>query len=122
MRTWPAEKPVKKGENVIDYIFLTGDFTVETFDIHSDPPQSDPLPSDHYSIDALLTWYTRFREPSQGIGSLREALSPPFPARLPVRGRGRARFLYRFRTCSPVPFRLLLPPRNRVPVFRFLYQ
>ena len=56
VRTWPAEKPVKAGENVIDYIFLTDDFTVETFDIHSDPPQSDPLPSDHYSIDALLTW------------------------------------------------------------------
>ena len=56
VRTWPAEKPVKEGENVIDYIFLTGDFTVESFDIHINPPSSDPLPSDHYSIDALLTW------------------------------------------------------------------
>ncbi|MBR2693351.1 MAG: endonuclease/exonuclease/phosphatase family protein [Thermoguttaceae bacterium] len=56
VRTWPAEKPVKAGENVIDYIFLTDEFTVESFDIHSDPPQSDPLPSDHYSIDARLTW------------------------------------------------------------------
>ena len=56
VRTWPAEKPVKKGENVIDYIFLTDDFTVESFDIHINPPNNDPLPSDHYSIDALLTW------------------------------------------------------------------
>ncbi len=56
VRTWPAETPVKPGEHVIDYIFLTDEFTVETFDIHTAPPQSGPLPSDHYAVDALLTW------------------------------------------------------------------
>lgn len=55
-RTFPAQNPPKKGKYVIDYIFLTDDFTVESFDIHSDPPAKGPLPSDHYAIDALLSW------------------------------------------------------------------
>lgn len=55
-RTFRFPGKSKAEEWIIDYIFLTGDFTVESFRIHDNPPKPNPEPSDHFSIDARLTW------------------------------------------------------------------
>lgn len=54
--TYQSKKPANDDRFIIDYIFVSDDIQVNTFTIHSDPPQKDPLPSDHYSIDAELEW------------------------------------------------------------------
>ena len=52
--TFPSEKMEKQDERVIDYFFVSDEVGVREFSIHSNPPKHDPMPSDHFSIDAVL--------------------------------------------------------------------
>jgi len=55
-RTFQSNSPSVGDEFIIDYLFVSDDFDVSRFAIHSDPPKDNIQPSDHYSIDATLRW------------------------------------------------------------------